>query len=122
MLILVTKVLKMMSTSTKIRETLDMKLIRRIRVLQHSFYIAFVILWFKDNFAPLRSFPVHYLFALIPLAGADPLALVPPDTKLQVLSPSQVVQRNGGSPGFARPDSSPPPPLSRLALRAYDQR
>jgi hypothetical protein len=69
MLTLVIRALKMMSTSTKIRETLDMKLSRRIRVLQHLFCIAFVILWFKDNFAPLRNFPVHYLFALIPWLG-----------------------------------------------------
>jgi len=46
-----------------------MKLIRRVRILQHLFYIAFVVLWFKDNFAPLRSLPVHYLFALVPWVG-----------------------------------------------------
>jgi len=46
-----------------------MKLSRRIRFLQHLFYVAFVVLWFKDNFAPLRSLPVHYLFALVPWVG-----------------------------------------------------
>ncbi|MDH4270793.1 MAG: hypothetical protein OEW18_02320 [Candidatus Aminicenantes bacterium] len=46
-----------------------MKLIRRVRILQHLFYIAFVVLWFKDNFAPLRNLPVHYLFALVPWVG-----------------------------------------------------
>ena len=48
-----------------------------IRVLQHIFYIAFVILWFKDNFAPLRNFPVHYLFALVPWLGLTVFRLYP---------------------------------------------
>jgi hypothetical protein len=59
----------MMRFSTKIRETLDKKTFRRIRFLQHFFFIVFVVLWFKDNFAPLRSLPAHYLFALIPWLG-----------------------------------------------------
>ena len=50
---------------------------RWARYLQHFFYIAFVILWFKDNFAPLRNLPLHYLFALIPWLGLTAFRLYP---------------------------------------------
>ena len=58
-----------MSASIKIGEALENKTFRKIRFLQHFFYIAFVLLWFKDNFAPLRDLPVHPGFALIPWLG-----------------------------------------------------
>ncbi|MGB7297561.1 MAG: hypothetical protein WBC70_18445 [Candidatus Aminicenantales bacterium] len=48
---------------------MDKKTVRRIRLLQHFFYIVFIVFWFKDNFAPLRNVPVHYLFALVPWLG-----------------------------------------------------
>ncbi len=54
---------------TIIGATLEKKSIRRIRSLQHFFYIAFVALWFKDNFAPLRNLPIHSLFGLVPWLG-----------------------------------------------------
>ncbi len=63
------RILKYGFFSSIMAQTLDKKPLRRIRVLQHFFYIAFVLLWFKDNFAPLRNLPVHYLFALVPWLG-----------------------------------------------------
>jgi len=50
-------------------QTLDKKPFRYLCFLQHFFAIAFVVLWFKDNFAPLRDLPAHYLFALAPWLG-----------------------------------------------------
>lgn len=38
-----------------------------LKVLQIVFYLAFVFLWFKDNYAPLRVLPVSPLWAFIPL-------------------------------------------------------
>jgi hypothetical protein len=58
-------------------KTLEKKSIRCIRFFQHFFYIVFVILWFKDNFAPLRDLPVHYLSALIPWLGLTAFRLYP---------------------------------------------
>lgn len=58
-------------------KTLDKKAVGWIRFLQHFFYIAFVVLWFKDNFAPLRNLPVHYMFALIPWLGLTVFRLYP---------------------------------------------
>jgi len=45
---------------------LNKKYLWWISPLQHIFYICFVLLWFKDNFSPLKSLPISYLFALIP--------------------------------------------------------
>lgn len=40
--------------------------IRKIGLLQHFLYVCFVLLWFKDNFPPLRKIEVSYLYALVP--------------------------------------------------------
>jgi hypothetical protein len=60
------RILKKAFSSTIINKALDKKSIPWIRFFQHIFYISFIVLWFKDNFAPMRWLPVHYLFALIP--------------------------------------------------------
>ncbi len=38
------------------------------KILQVFFYLAFLFLWFKDNFQLLKKWPISYLWALIPLA------------------------------------------------------
>jgi len=65
---------------------LNKKSQRWIRFLQHFFYIVFVVLWFKDNFAPLRNLPVHYLFALIPWLGLTVFRLYPGVRRSKVLA------------------------------------
>jgi hypothetical protein len=45
----------------------DKKNRRWVRAFQLFFYVCFVILWFKDNFPPLKNLNISYLFALIPL-------------------------------------------------------
>ena len=65
---------------------LDKKSRRWARYLQHFFYIAFVVLWFKDNFAPLRNLPVHYPFALIPWLGLTAFRLYPGVRRFKVLT------------------------------------
>ena len=62
-------VLKKASFSNIMVKKLDKKLRSWAGFLQHFFYIAFVVLWFKDNFAPLRDLPVRYLLALVPWLG-----------------------------------------------------
>jgi len=39
------------------------KHLKWVRLLQLFFYVAFVVLWFKDNFAPLRKLPAVSLLA-----------------------------------------------------------
>jgi hypothetical protein len=63
------RILKKAFSSTIINRALDKKSIPWIRLFQHIFYISFIVLWFKDNFAPLRNLPLDYLFALIPWLG-----------------------------------------------------
>jgi len=46
---------------------LEKNALKWIGPLQHIFYVFFVLLWFKDNFSPLRNLPLSYFFALIPL-------------------------------------------------------
>ncbi|MBN2408351.1 MAG: hypothetical protein JXE07_01330 [Candidatus Aminicenantes bacterium] len=62
----------------------------RIRFLQHFFYIAFVVLWFKDNFAPLRNVPVHYLFALLPGLGLTAWRSLPRIRRLRFSLPRKI--------------------------------
>jgi len=45
------------------------KHLKWIRFLQLLFYVVFIVLWFKDNFAPLRKLPASSLFALLPFLG-----------------------------------------------------
>ena len=84
------KVLKMLAASTRIRETLKKKLVRRIQYFQHFFYIAFIVLWFKDNFAPLRELPIHYLFALIPWLGLTLWRSLPRIRRLRLPLPGKI--------------------------------
>ena len=49
---------------------------RVLRVLQAVFYLAFVFLWFKDNFAVWRSISLSPLWALVPLAAITVLRWV----------------------------------------------
>jgi hypothetical protein len=46
------------------------------RFLPHFFYSISVLVWFKDNFAPLRELRFSHLFALIPFAASIALILV----------------------------------------------
>jgi hypothetical protein len=41
--------------------------LRWISLAQQFLYICFVLLWFKDNFSPLRNIHISYFFALVPL-------------------------------------------------------
>jgi len=43
------------------------KAFRGIVLIQHFLYVCFILLWFKDNFSPLRKIELSYLFALAPL-------------------------------------------------------
>lgn len=58
--------------------------------LQHFFYIAFVILWFKDNFAPVRRLPIHYLFALIPWLGLTAFRAYPRIRRIKFAFPRKL--------------------------------
>jgi hypothetical protein len=71
-------------------KTLASQTVRRIRFLQHFFYIAFIVLWFKDNFAPLRALPVHYLFALIPWLGLTAIRLYPRIRRFKIALPRKL--------------------------------
>ncbi|MGQ9672901.1 MAG: glycosyltransferase family 39 protein [Candidatus Aminicenantales bacterium] len=42
---------------------------RWIRPLQHFFYACFIVLWFKDNFAPFRELRISFWLPLLPLLG-----------------------------------------------------
>jgi hypothetical protein len=69
---------------------LNKKTCHWLRFLQHFFYIAFVILWFKDNFAPLRDLPVHYLFALFPWLGLTVYRSYPRIRRLKFAPPRKI--------------------------------
>ncbi len=48
---------------------------RSFRPIQHFLYAAFVILWFKDNFAGLRGLSISFWVPFLPLLGLTGLRL-----------------------------------------------
>lgn len=56
--------------------------------VQASLYLAFVFLWFKDNFASFRAIHISPLWAFIPLAAVTFLRLLPRVKSLKISLPS----------------------------------
>lgn len=81
--------------------TFEARLKRSLPVLQAFFYLALVILWFKENFPGLKRIPLSPLWAFIPLAAVTALRLflwakakklaLPPDWKRDALAVGIIV-------------------------------
>lgn len=65
-----------------------------LKVLQLIFYICFISVWFKDNFAPLRSLRIKILFFLFPLLIVSGWLLILKIRKVKISFPLLTKQKS----------------------------